>query len=397
MATARLFKVADLPLIAIMALGLFLGTLPPVAEGSTAICANAESPCAEPYPAAPTRIEAEAVAPKFVTSRGAITCEMSTLSGDLASKSGTSIPIALTSMTFSECELEEKEETTYTCHIAPVSLGEFAIAGLKAYSGDATLSGTVLFISCGPLAKRCEYSGEPVLQVLSTTAEEAATFSISVESSLKAEGEEFCPEVSEWSAVYRVVSPETMYISSTEENSSLCAVEEIPCEAPNQYPSGSGAPFESRASELRFLAWYGSAVCKSVAFSGEFANTLAEPLRLDITAASFENCVFGGWSPCTVTTGLGQLEIAGYYGNALLNHVSLLVRCKEWFYTLWCLYEFNGEYSSPTFSALGKKEPLAWDAYEVELGKVAGIACPSSTTLDAQFSVTSPEAAYLSS
>jgi len=381
----RLPRAVGLPSMAITAIALSLGMSPAVAEGTTAICGVAETPCAAPYPAAPTRIEAEAVTPTIVTSTGTITCEKSTFSGNAAGESGASI--ALTSMVFLNCELE----STNPCYINPLSLGELSLAGLGGYSGDATLSGTVLQVSCGVYLKvSCEYGGEPVLHVLSTTGEEAATFSL--ESSLVAEGGIACPEESEWLAEYRVTLPESLYISGSEEGTSLCTTEESPCKAP--YPAGYGTHFETVASEMRLLAGpYFSVVCESAKLAGEFAGDLGEPIVIDIISAAFEGCTYASIYSCTMKTGLGQLEISP--SQVVLTHATLLVQCGPSGWALSCMYVFTGE-GAPAWGGLPKEKPPGWDNEWVALERVLAF-CPTLTLLDSRFSLALPEAAYLSS
>jgi len=206
MRTIKTFSLVSCVAVASIAL---VGASSANAESFTVLCsAPVLSGCEEPHQVK-GHIEALSEHILFLTSKGTIVCTHSVILGE-ALGLARPLEIHLTSEEFSNCTLFK-----VPCTIENVKKGLGTLLKTGGNSGVFEIHGSKWLIECPGLYPPCEYEGLPELEAKGHNDEtgELATLTAK-ESLLKSTGGIGCSTSAKWDAVYKIVLPHPVYISS---------------------------------------------------------------------------------------------------------------------------------------------------------------------------------------
>jgi len=191
------------------ALTIGLIGVPSAMAGTTALCEKFENPC-EAASVYVGHIAAVAENPRFLTSTVDITCKQSQLLGFNLGL-GNPLTIHLEVMTFSEDCLTDEGDA---CVVQTNELGLPLLLRTEANRGTLQFHDTKILVSCPGAFIHCVYGGLPVLDFLGSPNGKTLA-SIHANEVLLEHGESiFCPEETKLDALYKVVLPDPIVISS---------------------------------------------------------------------------------------------------------------------------------------------------------------------------------------
>jgi len=181
--------------------------------------------------------------------------------------------------------------------------------------------------------------------------------------------------------------------SASATSTTLCTTNVLVCPAGNQLPNNTHV--EGLAVNPELLSSLGTIKCNHSIILGKTTNgPLANPLVGSISLIDFTgNCNLGG-TPCTVaTTSLGTLlllKTGVNHGTAQSHNNNVLVECGAFTH---CVYG-----GLPTLLAHGFTDPSTLatiEANAVELSRISGFLCPSTSKWDAKYSIVLPHKFYI--
>lgn len=203
----RLSKAFSFALVAVTAVAI-IGASSAAAE-TTALCKKHENPCA----AANIYVghfDAVAANPVFLTSLTNITCKKAHLLG-YALGLGNPLTIHLEAFNFAEdCLTTAGDE----CVVNPIELGLALLLRTGSNLGSLQLHDTKVLVSCPASFIHCVYGGLPVFHVIGSPNKEALASVHANEVPLEHGEGFFCPEETKLDALYKVVLPDPIVISS---------------------------------------------------------------------------------------------------------------------------------------------------------------------------------------
>jgi hypothetical protein len=199
----KLIKTFSVALAAVSAMA-FVGTASALAEGSTAACRANETPCSAEnlYTG---HAEGAATNVILLTNLTNVACSESHILGNILGLSNPAIG-HLELFTFTSC----KTSSGTPCTVKTISLGLIEVLRTGENLGIGTSNGgTEERVTCGFIID-CVYGGKPTLHI---EGGEHPTLEANG-SLLLGTGGSVCPEQAELDALYELVLPETLYISS---------------------------------------------------------------------------------------------------------------------------------------------------------------------------------------
>ena len=191
------------------AIAIVLTAAPSASAGTTALCEKLENPC-EAASVYVGHIAAVAENPRFLTSTVDITCKKSQLLGFNLGL-GNPLTIHLELVTFTEDCLTNEGDP---CVVQTNQLGLPLLLRTEANIGTLQFHDTAVLVSCPAAFIHCVYGGLPIFDFLgSPNGETLAT--IHANEVLLEHGESlFCPEETKFDALYKVVLPDPIVVSS---------------------------------------------------------------------------------------------------------------------------------------------------------------------------------------
>jgi hypothetical protein len=202
---SKVFGAAVFGALATMA---FLGASIAAAE-TTALCKKHENPCA----AANIYVghfDAVAENPKLLTNITTIECQKAHLLGYAL---GLANPLTIHLEDFSFFE-DCLTATGHVCTFEDVELGLALLLRTGSNLGSLQLHNTKVLVSCPEAFIHCVYGGLPVFHAIGSPNKEALATLHANEATLENGEGLFCPEEAKLDALYKVVLPDPIVISS---------------------------------------------------------------------------------------------------------------------------------------------------------------------------------------
>lgn len=213
-----MFGLAALAAVAAMA---FVGASSASANQDTTFCKVAnELPCVNNQYPSGTHIEGKATGAKLLTSENIVLCSESIALGETLNQLAKPLLVKLTLLDFTGCHVEGVGSTSCTTTYEAEGATPRHLLVLKTSYNNADVQGHGIEIRLKCLlfgfitVIDCRYTGLVTLKALGQTdAGELATLHAN-ELPLSNLGEEGCPAEGKWDALYKIVLPHPLYISS---------------------------------------------------------------------------------------------------------------------------------------------------------------------------------------
>lgn len=205
MSLSKMFGLAMLTAIAALA---FVGTSVATAE-TTVLCEKHENPC-EAANIYVGHFDAVAENPTFLTSLTDITCKKAHLLG-FALGLGNPLTLHLEAFNFGEDCLTSEGDA---CTLQTLELSLSLLLREGSNLGSLQFHNTKVLLSCPSLFIHCVYGGLPKFEVLGSPNKETLAAIHTKEVVLEHGEGMFCPEETKLDALYKVVLPDPIVISS---------------------------------------------------------------------------------------------------------------------------------------------------------------------------------------
>ena len=326
-----------------------------------------------------------------------VECSESTLEGETSAAAGKPMPLAISAWTLGGCKTSSGTGCTVTAvESAPYS---GSLSWGTSWNGTLTIGdggkgNPGWYFSCKK-AMDCTITFAPVLDA---TGGSPATI-VATNESLSNKSGGLCPPASStFSGTYSVSSPNIAFITRAEAPPSpttgLCKEVAAYCEQADQYPKGTTIKAESSNLTIeKASSFYGDLICKGASIAAETTAAYAEPLPIQVTSSLLSECKFNNGISCTMTAtklNSGSLSHISFTPNGKWNGAiaTWLMQCSK---SIECTVTMP---SGPTMTLEGGSPAAIW-VKKLNLEVSEGFACPTSATISADFTVTSPNPLYV--